>query len=132
MNRKGTVPQPIVKEVWAPITDEWGFVPDTPTEAEELRPIEGKPVHLGLCSSCKNDPDCTFPRDPSRPVLQCEEFEGEEMIRITTQRQRGSQGVEVVAEDAAQYKGLCRNCEEREVCTFPKPEGGVWRCEEYR
>jgi hypothetical protein len=29
-------------------------------------------------------------------------------------------------------RGLCSICEDREVCTFLKPEGGVWHCEEYR
>jgi hypothetical protein len=27
---------------------------------------------------------------------------------------------------------LCLNCEVRESCKFPKAEGGVWHCEEYR
>ncbi|MHC4505741.1 MAG: hypothetical protein ACYTFI_20745, partial [Planctomycetota bacterium] len=35
-------------------------------------------------------------------------------------------------DDFARYRGLCGNCEERRSCTFPKPEGGVWHCEEYR
>jgi len=30
------------------------------------------------------------------------------------------------------FLGLCVNCEDRETCIYPKPEGGVWRCEEYR
>jgi hypothetical protein len=29
-------------------------------------------------------------------------------------------------------KGLCVNCDNRHTCTFPKPEEGVWHCEEYR
>ncbi len=29
------------------------------------------------------------------------------------------------------YKGLCVNCDKRETCTIPKPEGGVWRCKDY-
>lgn len=29
-------------------------------------------------------------------------------------------------------KGLCATCELCETCTFPRPESGVWRCEEYR
>ena len=28
-------------------------------------------------------------------------------------------------------KGLCVNCENRDTCTLPKAEGGVWHCEEY-
>jgi hypothetical protein len=33
--------------------------------------------------------------------------------------------------DSGQYKGLCRNCKRLKTCTLPKPQGGVWRCEEY-
>jgi hypothetical protein len=28
--------------------------------------------------------------------------------------------------------GLCSTCENSETCTFQKPEGGVWHCEEYK
>lgn len=28
-------------------------------------------------------------------------------------------------------EGLCLNCVKRDWCRLPKPEGGVWRCEEY-
>jgi glutamate dehydrogenase (NAD(P)+) len=28
-------------------------------------------------------------------------------------------------------KGLCETCAKDEVCTIPRPEGGVWRCTEY-
>ena len=34
-------------------------------------------------------------------------------------------------EDSARYKGLCRNCKKQETCELPRPEGGVWRCEDY-
>lgn len=30
------------------------------------------------------------------------------------------------------HQGLCVNCDVRETCTFSKPEGGVWYCEEYQ
>ena len=29
------------------------------------------------------------------------------------------------------FKGLCVNCDHRFTCTLPKPESGVWYCEEY-
>lgn len=28
-------------------------------------------------------------------------------------------------------RGLCQNCSRRHTCDLPKPEGGVWRCDEY-
>jgi hypothetical protein len=30
-----------------------------------------------------------------------------------------------------EHKGLCMNCANRDTCLYPKPEGGVWHCEEY-
>ena len=28
-------------------------------------------------------------------------------------------------------RGLCVNCDLRRDCTYPKPPGGVWNCDEY-
>ncbi len=33
--------------------------------------------------------------------------------------------------DGEEFKGLCVNCANRHTCLCPKPEGGVWHCEEY-
>ena len=92
--------------------------------------------YLGLCRMCENAPGCTFTRDPNRPVLQCEEFNGgkpatreisaKERLRQIDSQTRGED------KKSTNLIGLCSNCDERERCTFPKPEGGVWQCEEYR
>jgi hypothetical protein len=88
---------------------------------------------LGLCSTCRHAPTCTYPRDPKRPVFNCEEFEIEAGRAGTGVVSSGpSPGSDANEDDAARYKGLCSNCENRRSCTFPKPEGGVWHCEEYQ
>ena len=28
-------------------------------------------------------------------------------------------------------KDLCKNCKKNETCQLPKPEGGIWHCEDY-
>jgi hypothetical protein len=102
----------------------------------------------GICSTCKKAPVCTYRRDPERPVLRCNEFESYgkpsvfESKRNSMQRTTGNgisrttgSGVKSSAElemDSGKYKGLCKSCKNREICTFSKPEGGVWHCEEYR
>ncbi len=93
--------------------------------------------HHGLCMSCKGDPACTYVRDPNRPVLQCEEFEGYGSSPSIRTLARRSLGPDHSADPSplgnpGRVHGLCSICEERETCTFPKPEGGVWHCEEYR
>jgi hypothetical protein len=35
-------------------------------------------------------------------------------------------------EEVVHFKGLCMNCDHRFECRLPRPEGGVWHCEEYR
>ncbi len=35
-------------------------------------------------------------------------------------------------EEGSPYKGLCRYCEIRDICSIVKPESGIWRCEYYQ
>jgi hypothetical protein len=85
----------------------------------------------GLCMACRRDPTCSYPR--TRPVLQCEEFEG----YGPRARDYGSSGESGDPRDpwhapTAEYKGLCTSCANRDTCAFPKPAGGIWHCEEFR
>jgi hypothetical protein len=90
-------------------------------------------VQESLCSSCINDRYCIYPRDPGRPIMACEEFEGYVMPPpeadhpSTPVSEREMVGEE---ENSREFKGLCVSCENRKTCIYPKPEGGVWRCEE--
>jgi hypothetical protein len=100
--------------------------------------------YLGLCSTCKRAATCTYPRDPRRPILSCcehegrEECEGSVSLALLSHGSIFGQPPELVATSLAAErdmrvdKGLCRNCANRGTCTFPRPEGGVWHCEEYQ
>jgi len=95
----------------------------------------------GLCPTCKSSPYCTFPVPPTESVFQCEEFEGAHINPVNLKRnphevsfpsiplQTWPGPVERVHN---KYTGLCSTCESSETCTFQKPEGGVWHCEEYK
>ena len=83
----------------------------------------------GLCLTCKFDPDCIYEARSDRAILQCEQFE-------MGFRQSPAAAPPILsaaprARESNVYPGLCSNCENRETCIYPKPEGGVWRCEEY-
>ncbi len=87
----------------------------------------------GLCVNCKHSPVCMHRKVAHQPVLHCEEYE-----LSRTKRSALPKGPDCLTtassstSKATRLKGLCMNCEHRDTCTFPKPEGGVWRCEEYR
>lgn len=103
-------------------------VPGVATPTEET-------AHGGLCSICENAPHCTYPRHAEQPVMQCDEYEDLTEVRLS--RALESPRLRLVAaptpENAASDSawGLCRTCDQRETCTYPRPEGGVWRCEEF-
>jgi hypothetical protein len=93
----------------------------------------------GLCRICIHEPYCTYKKNISRPVLQCEECECQESTSgknvagvISSFSPKLYNSAAKVERDTGKYSGLCENCEDRDVCVYPKPEGGVWHCEEYK
>jgi hypothetical protein len=94
--------------------------------------LPSKQEQTGLCSCCKSFQTCTFPRDPQRPILQCEEFDGILPSRLKMVPPGKTVDTFSAKNEPDPYRGLCGLCENRETCTYPKPEGGVWHCEEYQ
>jgi hypothetical protein len=91
----------------------------------------------GLCSACKHEEDCIYPRGNEQIVHECGQFELAPPIQrpqVSASRAeleklwKASSG----KKPETKFQGLCSSCEDRDVCIYPKPDGGVWRCEEYR
>lgn len=84
-----------------------------------------------LCSNCDHGDACVGGTRPRRPIFFCEEFEvsgavaARELNRPVEERPRAMPSTNG-------YVGLCMNCENARTCVLPKPEGGIWHCEEYR
>jgi hypothetical protein len=85
----------------------------------------------GLCASCKFDPGCIYESGSGVAILQCEQFEMGAPRQTVRPASTQSRSVPGYAKDRNGYAGLCANCDNQVECTYPKPEGGVWRCEEY-
>ncbi len=97
---------------------------------EDVLPSKQEPA--GLCTCCNAQQTCTFPRDHGKPILQCEEFDGiiPSRLKMVSRRKTAKTPLETSIPDSS--AGLCSLCEGRPTCTYPKPEGGVWHCEEYQ
>lgn len=101
--------------------------------------VKGKILteYLGLCSCCSCAPACTYPRDSGRPLLECDEFDGispplnKMMKRMEKPSVNRFSGPIPDAQSLSILRGLCAYCDRLNTCTYPKPEGGVWHCEEY-
>ena len=101
------------------------------TEIKKIAMVEVR-EYRGLCSVCKETSTCTYRRDPWQPVWQCDEFECESIQVSTFPPIDSPFKSDAAYESSGKYKGLCLNCENRETCTYRKPEGGVWHCDEYK
>ena len=118
------------------IREERETMPTTTVDLQDVtRPsIQHIPVASGLCRTCVKAPECTFPRDPGRPVRSCDEFEGAGAPR--SERAPRMVVASVFPMDGApdrgatELKGLCVQCARRNSCAYPKPAGGVWHCDE--
>jgi|GEM_PF-777932 len=100
-------------------------------KSDERKGTVAQPEYLGLCSTCRHSKTCTYLCRQERPVLFCEEFEVEEVESKRTHSHDEQAADQATIPDMEKYPGLCSTCEHRETCTLPKPEGGVWQCEEF-
>jgi len=83
----------------------------------------------GVCAACKYYPGCIYEAPSGGVILECEQFEmGFREPEACPKPERPTRSY---AKDTNGFAGLCANCDNRETCIYPKPEGGVWRCEEY-
>ena len=90
----------------------------------------------GLCATCNHTHVCAYAAGAQRRALFCElfdDFVAAPLAGVT------SAAVQAVGGNAAKAgaraspsKGLCANCDLSGTCALPRPEGGVWHCEEYR
>ena len=92
-----------------------------------------KSEERGLCKTCNNTLSCVFClKNKDHTVWHCELFD----ITIPCQEESFSK-IEIsdfttkTKEKRSKVKGLCVNCDNYNSCTYPKPEGGIWHCEEY-
>ncbi len=93
------------------------------TSAQPARKLERQAPLQGLCTTCMHSEGCMYSKN--EPVVFCEEFEitSAPSLRIVTERKE---------HEPSALLGLCSNCANSESCSFPRPETGVWHCEEYR
>jgi len=80
-----------------------------------------------LCSTCNHARTCVRLKSIKRPVWFCEEFDD----YTPPPKEEGKDITQPEEEKYDKSMGLCCNCAKRDTCTFAKPNGGVWHCEEY-
>jgi hypothetical protein len=99
----------------------------TKEEVKEKEPSEIK----SLCVNCKYNKDCNYRIQSQENIIFCEEYEIGGEISIKTSNKKEPKKSKTTVNKKLRFNGLCINCSNRFNCTHPKPEGGVWHCEDY-
>jgi hypothetical protein len=91
----------------------------------------------GLCSTCKYSSRCTLTKAPGQGIHFCEEYEAGDGSHAGRKGRRCASAAKLMISDtkpraSGAVLGLCGNCVHRITCRFPRPESGVWHCEEYQ
>lgn len=95
----------------------------------------------GICSLCNIASTCIYPRDSTRPLLFCDEFDCSSIdskctdpdpAAIKTCARSFKPETERAEKSEGKKMGLCRLCDNRPTCTYPKSPAGIWHCEEYK
>jgi hypothetical protein len=91
----------------------------------------------GLCMTCNNSPECVHRLRRGFDAISCEMFTDHAEPLAQGRRTKAAYPVAVSAasvhdEKSVRLQGLCTNCDNRKICTYVKPDSGVWHCEEYR
>ena len=103
-----------------------GASPQVPEGLPPPRP------YRALCSTCIHERACGSRSTPERPILFCELFEVPAAAPAPNSAPVAAQPAPPASGQGTEHRGLCVNCDNRHECTTPRPEAGVWHCEEYR
>ena len=92
----------------------------------------------GLCLNCNHAATCVVPAQSSAPVWHCNEHEclapycppSKPKTDATPAATPGKP--DACEKNLNHLMGLCTNCDNQASCTLPRPESGVWQCNEYQ
>ncbi len=102
-----------------------------PQEPREIEAVPGAEMLQGICAACQNGPECTLIKPDAPAPMHCGQFQEyppfhnftpQDIIAPRPHKTTGHQDT---------LLGICAHCADRELCTFPRPQGGVWTCDEY-
>jgi hypothetical protein len=93
---------------------------------------------MGICITCKHRSYCLSFQNglrAERPIWDCNEYEHNdvEVDAVSQEYCAPAENDESLSNEINREnkKGLCINCNSRDSCMLPRPESGIWHCEEY-
>lgn len=85
----------------------------------------------GICLTCAHFTRCVLrSADCSTEGIQyCEEYQTVCLAPVVLTNEKPKK---MLRQAPSGILGLCSDCNHYPYCSFPKPEAGVWHCEDYQ
>ena len=88
-----------------------------------------------LCDHCTHVSICSRYKYQNQEVWYCEEFCDIRLPQteknITSSNTNFSLKSDIIETDPDRLKGLCKICQNRDVCEIPIRAGGIWHCDNF-
>ena len=82
-----------------------------------------------LCKQCTLLLVCDRAREQNRKVYYCQDFQKSNNVPLSHDTIKSDKAPE--KEKNNMKNGLCRICQNREICNIQIPNGGLWHCENF-
>jgi len=88
-----------------------------------------------LCEHCRHVSICSRYKYQNQEVWYCEEFCDIRLPQTDTNKTSSTDNSvpksDMKETESNRLKGLCKICQNRDVCKIPIPEGGIWHCDNF-
>ena len=98
-------------------------------DKSQVKKLDDSLKFYGICTNCLQNMDCAPRQNPDKPILFCEQFE---VFASPPEKLEVKRDDVKSKEYDNNFLGLCKNCDDRVDCMYPKPESGIWHCEAYQ
>ena len=82
-----------------------------------------------LCRQCTLLLVCDRAREQNRKVYYCQDFQKSNYVSLSYDTINSDKTLENT--DNNMKNGLCRICQNRDICNIQIPSGGLWHCENF-
>jgi len=84
---------------------------------------------FSLCRQCTHLLLCDRAKEQNEKVYYCEDFQKSNNSSTSNEKIKTYNKSQIKKNNME--NGLCRICQNREICKIQIPEGGLWHCENF-
>lgn len=82
-----------------------------------------------ICNQCALLLVCNRAKEQNRKVYYCQDFQKSNNVYLSRDTMKSEKNLETTENNM--NDGLCRICQNRDICKIQIPTGGLWHCDNF-